>query len=136
MPKTTEDSALLKRRRRRAHRLMQVMSVLCALVALGLGGYQLHSEGLVAFLDRPPGVGATPQQDQPGAARSAPQQPSLISTRRDAPHLPRGAHQPAPHAQSAPATASALGGGCRDGSCGGEQDPPPNHHLAGRVTTG
>lgn len=49
----------LKRRRLRARRAMILLVVACALVALGLGAYQLHLEGLSQFLYRASGVGAS-----------------------------------------------------------------------------
>jgi hypothetical protein len=49
----------MKRRRRRARRLTMLLVLLCALVALGLGAFQLHAEGLNQFLYRAPGVGAS-----------------------------------------------------------------------------
>jgi len=38
---------------------MLLLALVCALVALGLGAYQLHGEGLNQFLFRAPGVGAS-----------------------------------------------------------------------------
>lgn len=55
-PAVTPD---VKRRRMRARRLMMVVTLLCALVALGLGAFELHAEGLNQFLYRAPGVGAS-----------------------------------------------------------------------------
>jgi hypothetical protein len=49
-----------KRGRRRAILTMRIVTVVCALSALGIGASQLASTGVQAFLDRPPGVGATP----------------------------------------------------------------------------
>ena len=49
----------LKRRRLMARRVMLLLALVCALVALGLGAYQLHAEGLSQFLYRAPGVGAS-----------------------------------------------------------------------------
>jgi hypothetical protein len=49
----------MKRRRLRARRVMMMVAMVCALVALGLGAYQLHAEGLHEFLYRAPGVGAS-----------------------------------------------------------------------------
>lgn len=49
----------LKRRRLRARRVMMTLALVCALVALGLGAFQLHAEGLNQFLYRAPGVGAS-----------------------------------------------------------------------------
>jgi hypothetical protein len=51
--------AEIKRRRLRARRVMMLLTLVCALVALGLGAYQLHIEGLNQFLYRAPGVGAS-----------------------------------------------------------------------------
>jgi hypothetical protein len=39
--------------------MMMLLALLCALVALGLGAFQLHVEGLNQFLYRAPGVGAS-----------------------------------------------------------------------------
>jgi hypothetical protein len=49
----------LKRRRARARRVMMIVALACTLVALGLGAFQLHAEGLSQFLYRAPGVGAS-----------------------------------------------------------------------------
>jgi hypothetical protein len=49
----------VKRRKLRARRLMMVAALVCALVALGLGAFELHAEGLNQFLYRAPGVGAS-----------------------------------------------------------------------------
>ena len=49
----------IKRRRRRAGRVMMFLALVCALVALGLGAYELHAEGMSQFLYRAPGVGAS-----------------------------------------------------------------------------
>jgi hypothetical protein len=49
----------MKRRRLRARRVMMMVAMVSALVALGLGAYQLHAEGLHEFLYRAPGVGAS-----------------------------------------------------------------------------
>ncbi len=49
----------VKRRRLRAKRLMVVVALVCALVALGLGAFELHAEGLNQFLYRAPDVGAS-----------------------------------------------------------------------------
>lgn len=38
---------------------MMFLALVCALVALGLGAYQLHAEGMSQFLYRAPGVGAS-----------------------------------------------------------------------------
>jgi hypothetical protein len=49
----------MKLRRRRARRVTMLLALVCALVALGLGAFQLHAEGLDQFLYRAPGVGAS-----------------------------------------------------------------------------
>ena len=49
----------IKHRRLRARRVMMLLGLVCALVALGLGAYELHVEGLNQFLYRAPGVGAS-----------------------------------------------------------------------------
>jgi len=49
----------MKRRRLRARRVVMLLALVCALVALGLGAFQLHAEGLDQFLFRAPGVGAS-----------------------------------------------------------------------------
>lgn len=51
--------AEIKRRRLRARRVMMLLTLVCALVALGLGAYQLRTEGLNQFLYRATGVGAS-----------------------------------------------------------------------------
>jgi hypothetical protein len=38
---------------------MMLVTLVCAIVALGLGAYQLHNQGLNQFLYRAPGVGAS-----------------------------------------------------------------------------
>ncbi len=38
---------------------MMLLALVCAIVALGLGAFQLHAEGLSQFLYRAPGVGAS-----------------------------------------------------------------------------
>jgi hypothetical protein len=40
-------------------RLMLLFALVCAVVALMLGAFELHAEGLSQFLYRAPGVGAT-----------------------------------------------------------------------------
>jgi hypothetical protein len=49
----------MKQRRRRAKRVTMLLALVCAIVALGLGAFQLHAEGLSQFLYRAPGVGAS-----------------------------------------------------------------------------
>lgn len=49
----------MKRRRRRAKRVTMLLAAVCAIVALGLGAFQLQAEGLTQFLYRAPGVGAS-----------------------------------------------------------------------------
>lgn len=39
--------------------MVMLLALVCAVVALGLGAYQLHVEGLNQFLYRAPGVGAS-----------------------------------------------------------------------------
>jgi hypothetical protein len=51
--------AEIKRRRLRAKRVMMLLALVCAVVALGLGAFQLHVAGLNQFLYRAPGVGAS-----------------------------------------------------------------------------
>ena len=53
------DYREMRRRRLRARRLMMFLALVCAVVALGLGAFQLHAEGLQQFLFRAPGVGAS-----------------------------------------------------------------------------
>ncbi len=48
-----------KRRRLKAWRLTMLLALMCVQVALALGAYQLHAEGLNQFLFRAPGVGAS-----------------------------------------------------------------------------
>jgi cytochrome c-type biogenesis protein CcmE len=54
-----EIYSAMKRRRRRAKRVTMLLVVVCAVVALALGAFQLHTEGLSQFLYRAPGVGAS-----------------------------------------------------------------------------
>ncbi len=54
--------AVTKRRRLRARRAMFAVAATCSLAALGIGGFELGAQGWNAFLERPPGVGATPPQ--------------------------------------------------------------------------
>jgi hypothetical protein len=49
----------VKRGRLRARRMVMLLALVCAVVALGLGAYQLHVEGLNQFLYRAHGVGAS-----------------------------------------------------------------------------
>jgi hypothetical protein len=69
--------ARTKARRRRARRVMQTVTVVCALAAAGIGADELYAGGLQSFLERPPGVGATPADPQadssptPAPARNA-----------------------------------------------------------------
>jgi hypothetical protein len=64
---------ILKAHRRTARRLMQAVAVVCALAAAGIGADQFYTGGLQAFLERPPGVGATPPDPQADStARPAP----------------------------------------------------------------
>jgi hypothetical protein len=49
----------MKRRRLRARRVTMAIALVCAIVALALGAFQLHAEGLHEFLYRAPGVGAS-----------------------------------------------------------------------------
>lgn len=60
--RTPDDGgwAYARQRRRRARRFMQALTLACALAGAGIGAAQLSSGGLHAFLERPPGVGATP----------------------------------------------------------------------------
>ncbi len=59
MPYDPARHAEMKLRRRRARRLMMLLTLLCGLVAVGLGAYELHAQGLNQFLFRAPGVGAS-----------------------------------------------------------------------------
>jgi cytochrome c-type biogenesis protein CcmE len=54
-----EANLAMKRRRRRAARLTMLLALVCAIVALALGAFQLQAEGLNQFLYRAPGVGAS-----------------------------------------------------------------------------
>ncbi|MHB8488634.1 MAG: hypothetical protein ACYDCS_03135 [Candidatus Dormibacteria bacterium] len=51
--------AEVKRRRLRAWRVMMLLALVCVLVALALGAFELHAHGLNQFLYRAPGVGAS-----------------------------------------------------------------------------
>lgn len=51
-------------RRRRAKRVMDVLTVVCVAVVIGIGTSQAVVEGLQEFVNRPPGVGATPSDEQ------------------------------------------------------------------------
>lgn len=59
MPDRDADYAETRRRRRQARRVMMLLTLACALVAVTLGAYQLHAEGWDQFLYRAPGVGAS-----------------------------------------------------------------------------
>jgi hypothetical protein len=61
----TESPAIL--RRRRGKRVMDTLTVVCVAVVMGVGTSQVASEGWQEFLDRPPGVGATPSEPQAAA---------------------------------------------------------------------
>jgi cytochrome c-type biogenesis protein CcmE len=54
-----EATLAMKRRRRRAKRVTMLLALVCAVVALALGAFQLQAEGLNQFLYRAPGVGAS-----------------------------------------------------------------------------
>jgi hypothetical protein len=55
---------------------MDGLTVVCASTAIAIGTGQLVKEGLQDFLDRPPGVGATPS-DAP--AQPSPKPPTAAS---------------------------------------------------------
>jgi hypothetical protein len=54
-----EANLAMKRRRRRARRVTFLLALVCAIVGLALGAFQLQAEGLNQFLYRAPGVGAS-----------------------------------------------------------------------------
>ncbi len=68
----SDDYALRKLRRRPWRRAMIALTSVCAAAAVGVAAEELHSAGLTSFLDRPPGVGATPPQAQSEASSPAP----------------------------------------------------------------
>ncbi len=57
-----------KARRRRARRVLQTLAIVCVVTAAGIGAEQFVSNGLSDFLNRPPGIGATPATPAPTAA--------------------------------------------------------------------
>jgi hypothetical protein len=62
-------------RRLRARRAMEVLTVLCVALALGIGASQLLTEGLDQFLFRPAGVGASPSKAAPDEVAAVPPPP-------------------------------------------------------------
>lgn len=56
--------ARTKARRHRARRVMQTVTMVCVLAAAGIGADGLYTGGFQSFLERPPGVGATPADPQ------------------------------------------------------------------------
>jgi hypothetical protein len=48
---------------------MQLLIALCFVAAAGVGAEQFYTGGLHAFLDRPPGVGASPPESQSATAQ-------------------------------------------------------------------
>jgi hypothetical protein len=63
------DYASTKRRRLRARKAMFALAASCSLVAIGIGGFELATEGWSTFVDRPAGVGATPPSPAPLSVR-------------------------------------------------------------------
>ena len=55
-------------RRREAKRLIDALTTVCVVVAVAIGTSQLVREGLQEFLNRPPGVGASPSEVAPGGS--------------------------------------------------------------------
>ena len=53
-------------RRREAKRLIDMLTTICVVVAIAIGTSQLVKEGLQEFLNRPPGVGASPSEADVG----------------------------------------------------------------------
>jgi len=83
-PRVRPEKQQLVRGRRRARITMRTLTILCAAAGLGIGAFQLVSNGFGTFVDRPAGVGATPD-DAPAAApaargRQAPQDPNTFTT--------------------------------------------------------
>jgi hypothetical protein len=70
--------ARTKARRHRARRVMQTVTMVCVLAAAGVGADGLYTGGLQSFLERPPGVGATPVDPQ--ADSTPPPSPSRNAT--------------------------------------------------------
>jgi len=96
------------RRRRHARWTMRGLAATCALLALGLGADRIHSGGLQAFLDRPPGVGATPADSE---ADASPTPDSGNGATALAPAAPEETPQPAapsPPTQQPPPAAAPL----------------------------
>ncbi len=60
-----EAYADAKRRRHRARLIMRWVVLACVLTAAAIGAQQFVSNGLPAFLNRPPGIGATPATPAP-----------------------------------------------------------------------
>ena len=88
------DNVDARGRRRGAKRWMDSITIVCVSIAIALGTSQLVNEGLQEFLNRPPGVGATPS-DPEVAANPSPPQPQAAAR---APSQPTPTTQPAdPH---------------------------------------
>lgn len=74
-----------KRGRRRAWMSMRLLTGLCVVAALGIGATQLASNGLATFVNRPEGVGATPDAEAEQAAPAPrPNAPARNPGRRSA----------------------------------------------------
>jgi hypothetical protein len=68
-PRARSEKQHQARGRRRAKWTVRALTAVCALAAIGVGVSQLTTEGFQAFVDRPAGVGATPD-DQPAVQRT------------------------------------------------------------------
>src|SRR3954468_3915979 len=58
-PRSRPENQQESRDRRRARWTMRILTGICVLIALSIGVTQLASKGFQAFVDRPPGVGAS-----------------------------------------------------------------------------
>jgi hypothetical protein len=88
--------------RRKARWAMRGLAATCALLALGLGADRIHSVGLQAFLDRPPGVGATPADSEADASPSPESDGGATALAPAAPEETPQPSTPSPPAQPLP----------------------------------
>src|SRR4051812_32107273 len=83
-PRARTEQQRKARSLRRAKWSVRVLTAACVLVALGIGAFQLGNTGLATFLDRPAGVGATPDEEpQATAPKQREPQRNHPDTRRD-----------------------------------------------------
>lgn len=120
------------RGRRRARITVRILTGVCALVVLTIGATELTSNGFQAFVDRPPGVGATPSDDgkqQAASSGSAKQKTAAQGAQQGAANAPNPvAPSPLPPFEPAPIVPGPRGGDRRPGfphPGGGRHRPGP-----------